>query len=337
MKKHTKSLITAGVAAALLSTAFSASAGRDVMLQFTGVNFFYDPMQTFNDIGLSVNPDNYPAPGRPPLMDIDNDGFDDATGQSMAFKVIRDGVQNDGYSPTTYTDNGDGTFTPNTTYVTGGATVPDGKADSTFGELEFATPVSSYKVFEKDEFGLYSIELGEYSTQPLALDFRMVIDPDTNGDGVVDALDDVPAPGAGQAASYTIATEYSYFDILTQDGGLLGKDWGLAVDSIESGVLNVSNTGVSQLVFTALSANIFDDGTGESNNLPYPNAEVLEPITFSFSFQSSAAVGGLSDVSFVGSGTGEVTYSIPEPSSIALWGLALAGLGFYQRKRTMKK
>lgn len=303
-----KKLVSASIAVALLSGAFSAVAGVDRKLSLVGVDFQYDPNTTYNEIGTGL-----PAGDPKTLIDADGDGLDDTTGTSMTFATFRDNGPNAGYSGLNDAKLADGTAGS------------DGKADGTFGDIRFADPLESITVLEQSDPlgnpGVYDKKILTYDTQPIALDFRIVLEQGSEITG---------------AGTYQVEEKYSFFDILTQDAA---TDWGLALDAASSDaatleVVEASGAFDLTLVFAGLAGELFD--TAEGNNLPFDTLDPDAKITFSFSFQNQV----IYDWSQVieGSGDGNVLYQsdIPEPGSLGLLGLALAGMGVMQRRRKQK-
>ncbi|AXY03780.1 PEP-CTERM sorting domain-containing protein (plasmid) [Vibrio alfacsensis] len=304
-----KKLVSTSIAVALLSSAFSTMAGVDRKLSLVGVDFQYDPSTVYNELGTEL-----PAGDPKTLIDADDDGFDDATGTSMTFATFRDNGPTGGFSGVNDAKLADGTAGS------------DGKADGTFGELSYADPLESITVLEQSDpignAGVYDKHILTYDTQPIALDFRIVLEQGSEIDGT---------------GIYQVEEKYSFFDILTQDGV---KDWGLALDAASSDAATIQVVEASggsfdlTLVFAGLAGELFD--TEEGNNLPF---DVLDPdakITFSFAFQNQVIYDWNEVIE--GSGDGNVLYrsAIPEPGSLGLIGLALAGFGVMQRRRKQK-
>jgi hypothetical protein len=308
-----KKLVSASIAVALLSGAFSAVAGVDRKLSLVGVDFQYDPNTYYNEIGTELDPAD-PSNAGKILRDTNNDGFDDTTGTSMKFATFRDNGPTTGYSGL------------NDAKLADGSPGSDGKGDGTFGDLRFADPLESITVLEQSDPvgnpGVYDKHILTYDTQPIALDFRIVLEQGSEITG---------------AGVYQVEEKYSFFDILTQDAT---KDWGLALDAASSDAATIIVSEVSggtfdlTLVFAGLAGELFD--TVEGNNLPFDTLDPNAEITFSFSFQNQV----IYDWSKVieGSGDGNVLYKsdIPEPGSLGLLGLALAGIGVMQRRRKQK-
>ncbi len=189
-----------------------------------------------------------------------------------------------------------------------------GGADATFGDLNYADNLDNILVRHSIDGGVHYNTVETYDTAPIAIDFRIVLD--------------APITGAG---SYNVISEYSFFDILTQDDV---KDWGLALDATGSaGVLSVNDLGVGELVFTGLAGSLFNDA--ESNNLPFAYIDPYEDIQFGFTFNISGHPDWSQMVS--GSGNGNVNATIPEPTALALWGAGLMFAGFAGKRRRKNK
>ncbi len=288
-----KKLLALGIATALSAGSFSAVAGSmEVQLDLAGVDFVYDPAQTFNEIGTGSTI---------PLVDLDDDGFHDGDGTtSMTFAVLRDaGPMND-------------------SKMADGTPGSDGKADATFGDLAFADPLGSITVKSKSPGSpTFDVTDQVYTDDPIAIDFRLVLETNTG----------ITGPG-----SYDIIEEYSFFDILTRNGD---PAWGLALDTDTNveGVLVVADGGSSTIVFTALAGEIFTDPG--SNNLPFGYVDPDEPIQFGFALNTLDSV-PVWEQGVTGSGSGNVTFSIPEPGMLGLLGISLAGMGVLQRRRKQK-
>ncbi|WP_322805270.1 PEP-CTERM sorting domain-containing protein (plasmid) [Vibrio alfacsensis] len=302
-----KKIVSASIAVALLSGSFGAvAAGVDRKLSLVGADFYYDPAATYNELGTELDPLDPENDGKI-LIDGDDNGFDDVTGKSMTFATFRDNGPTGGTSGLNDGDN-------------------DGKGDATFGDLTYADPLESITVLEESDPigspGVFDKQILTYTTDPIALDFRIVLE---QGEEVT---------GAGE---YQIEEKYSFFDILTQDGV---KDWGLALDasSQSASTLVVSEFGGGgglelTIVFAGLAGELFDDPEG--NNLPFDTVDPNSDITFSFTFQNQTLYDWSLPVE--ASGDGNVLYtSVPEPGSLGLIGLALAGFGVMQRRRKQK-
>lgn len=185
-----------------------------------------------------------------------------------------------------------------------------GGADATFGDLTYADPLDNILVRQSVDEGVTFQTIQTYDTAPIAIDFRIVLES--------------PITGAG---SYNVLSDYSFFDILTQDDV---KDWGLALDAEGSaGVLTVTDLGVGELVFTGLAGSLFNDA--DSNNLPFAYIDPNEDIQFGFTFN----LFGHPDWSqmVTGSGNGNVNATVPEPTALALWGAGLMFAGFAGKRR----
>jgi hypothetical protein len=311
-----KKLVSASIAVALLSSASvtAASPGDDRKLSLVGVDFLYDPNATYNEIGTTS--------GSKALYDTNGDGLNDVdsgegVGQSMTFATLRD---HDSQAA-----GGDLSFGLNDSKQPDGSPGADGKGDATFGDINYADRLSSITVQKRVDPNDPESSFGEtvlvYDTQPLALDFRIVLEEKITG-----------------AGTYNVIEQYSFFDILTQDGA---TDWGLALDTLDTGDAKVivneltgPNNFELTLITTGIAGEVFNN-SDETNNLPWDKVDADQPITFGFTFQEQIIYDW--DMVNTGSGDGNVIYTrVPEPSSLGLLGLALAGFGIMQRRRKQK-
>jgi len=291
------------LAAAAVTLAGSAVAGptHAVQFQFTGVTAVYDAQESYTNLGLSE-----PIAGN--------------------FPTLRDTVNN---------------------------------GDQEFGNFAKGTPLSLIQIFvDYNDDGIFSSgELYGTLNTNIAVDFRLVL---RNQCGAADAYAKCVTPGVAGSGENTatsnnnyldftspagnaqVDTERSYFDLFTNNSS--SSAWGLALDTAQNAPVQVVFNSTSVVIQASLRGQIFSDPG--SFNLPLTTAEgyplknvisLTDDIKFSLTLLNlNVTNAGDKTKSYAtGSGPGNVTglnYT-PEPSSLALVGLALAGAGFVARRR----
>jgi hypothetical protein len=170
-------------------------------------------------------------------------------------------------------------------------------------------------------------------TSDVYLDMRLIFE------------DQLLALANNASQTYELTEAETFLDIFTNS---VIPGWGIALDAAAEGdalaTLSRNNQGVYQLggtvqgrLFTADSTPTPNDLLPSGQDLPFGIlADPDENLTFSYSFgsgRSSANVGDpLGAMTFAGTGEVFLVQAVPEPATIALLGLGLAGAGFARRR-----